>query len=157
MEVNINHVARKIESTFDSFTSRFEKAADHFLESVSPENDQERFARESCEDRVGRIKLTVLQFSETGNRFKLYSMQIKIREATDKPVLPALKSLKNPGAALYAPMEFLVYENDDRQVILEYNQPSAFFDALVDESGDTGRIFDIRFQSLIDFADLSLN
>ncbi|MDN3548849.1 hypothetical protein [Mucilaginibacter aquaedulcis] len=157
MEVNINRVTRRIESTFDSFTSRFEKAADHFLESVSPETELERLARENGEDRVGRIKLTLVQHASTGLRFKLYSMQIKIRDATDGPVLPALKSLKDPGAALYAPMDFLIYESEQQEVILEYIQPSVFFDTFVDESGETGRTFDRRFQSLIDFADLSLN
>lgn len=157
MEVTVNHVKRKIESSFESFTARFEHEADHFLESVSPETEVERAARENGEDRVGRIKLTIRQFSGTGLRFKLYGLQIKIRDATDNPVPKSLKSLKNPGAALYAPMDFLVYENDNREVIIEYYQPSVFYDTFVDKSGETGKKFDMKFQSLIDFADLSLN
>jgi len=76
-------------------------------------------------------------------------MQIQIREANDTPVMmPALKSLKNPSAALYAPMGFFVYENDQKEVIIEYNQPSVFFDTFVDASGQTGKLFDMKFNPL---------
>lgn len=127
------------------------------MESVSPESEDERVAREKGAERVGRIRLTLSQYSTTGLRFKLYSMQIKIRDATDKPAPACLKSLKDPGAPLYAPIDFLVHENENLEVIIEYNQPSVYFDAFVDESGETGKKFDMKFQNLIDFADLSLN
>ncbi|AYL94351.1 hypothetical protein [Mucilaginibacter celer] len=157
IEVTFNRITRILDSGFDNFTKRFEETADHFMESVSPENEEERAARENQEDRVGRIKLSVHKYVDTGLRLKLYGMQIKIRDATDNPILTGMESLKNPGAALYAPMEFLIYENELKQSIIEYNQPSVYFDTFVDPSGTTGKLFDMKFQSLVDFSDLLLN
>lgn len=124
----IEHVSSELESNFDSFTFRLEKALGilkpatlHAL-GAAPASMVSYLNSTHDEDNLVLFNILLQDdLMKKENRKKIIQYQI----GNPKIMLRMIEN--HPGAGLYIPMHLLVYEKLNGKVVVEYDLPSSSF------------------------------
>lgn len=125
------HVRLEFDKSFDEFTASLDRQLGQFEQSVlsrldagsSPEE-----ARSQLERMTGTSGLMLFNKQDHGRALQIVGKRRQaIQYVLGNPLIAIEMTQHAIGAALYAPLRVLVYENESGQACVEYDLPSTLF------------------------------
>jgi uncharacterized protein (DUF302 family) len=154
----IRHQVIPVATDFENFTYNLEK----YLGLLSPEimgslSDDAASVVGFLENLGGDGELVLFNIIEHGELLRLKGKPTKAKQyQVGNPIIALKMTQRDIRAGLYAPLRMLVYENEDRKVVVEYDLPSSVFGQLNDEKITAiAKTLDDKLFNLIKIADLS--
>lgn len=156
--INIEHVAVKVNGTFEDFTGNLEdllgilKPADlDFL------HGNKASLAGMLQNLGGEEELILFNIIEHGEllRLKGFDGRKAKQYQIGNPVMAMKMTAQNISCGLYAPLRMLVHENADSTVLVEYDLPSSVFAQFDNPQIDSvSQLMDKKIEKLIAAAQL---
>jgi uncharacterized protein (DUF302 family) len=133
----VNHVRLTADRPFAEVTAAFERQLGRFDREVhkalADGGDMEA-ARARIEAMVGPSGFMLFGTSDHGSLLRIVGRPRKaVQYVVGNPLYAIEMTQYSIGAALYAPLRVLIYEDDGPKTCIEYDRPSSLFGQLGDE------------------------
>jgi uncharacterized protein (DUF302 family) len=127
--ISVKHQQVKLSSTYDDFIAKFESIVNH-LEGDYAKNvlTEPKKVEEYLRSLEGNTGLIIFNIQNHGALLNLKGQACKAKQyVIGNPLVAIQMTVHDIRAALYAPLRIVVYEDPDKQAIVEYDLPSSLF------------------------------
>ena len=142
-----------MDKPFDEFSAAFEGQLGRFDPSAYEEleNGDPQAARARLESMAGPSGFMLFRTSDHGAVLRLVGKPRKAMQyLLGNPLIAVEMTRHAIGAALYAPLRVLIYEDEERKTCVEYDLPSSLFGQFGDEHVDrVAESLDRKLEALI--------
>ncbi|WP_454801309.1 DUF302 domain-containing protein [Mucilaginibacter phyllosphaerae] len=147
----VTKVTQKVDSTFENFTKNFEAAIGRFIAPTdeSVDNDPEGTI-EAIKAKGGMENMYMFPTGDPGQMLRLQGGTFRVKQyAWGNPLMAGNLVKMSIGVALYAPFRMIVYENDEKELFVEYDKPSTYFSLFDEKVKTVGLGLDEKIEKLI--------
>ncbi|AYL94306.1 DUF302 domain-containing protein [Mucilaginibacter celer] len=151
---SVTKVTQKIESTFDNFVKNFEAAIGRFIApSDEAANADPEGTIEAIKAKAGMENMYMFPTGDPGQVLRLQGGTYRVKQfAWGNPLMAGNLIKMNIGVALYAPFRMIVFENDEKEVFVEYDKPSTYFSLFDEKVKTVGHGLDEKIEKLIAYS-----
>jgi hypothetical protein len=153
--LTVKHLLIKLKLQFEEFIINFETKAEFIDKAAIP-----AIAKAGGQEanltayREGSEQQVIFSSFNRGNLLNAYGFHMKLRHyIIGSPPSAALMTNLVPTAALYAPLQLIVYENEKGEAIIEYSLPLDYPGEIGQEVAQLGLALDHKLQQLIKICD----
>jgi uncharacterized protein (DUF302 family) len=151
--ISIEHVRLTVSKPFDEFSTAFEGQLGRFDSSVYEEleHGDPQVVRARLESMTGPSGFMLFRTSNHGAILRLVGKPRKAMQyLLGNPLIAVEMTRHAIGAALYAPLRVLIYEDEGGKTCVEYDLPSSLFGQFGDEHVDrVAESLDGKLEALI--------
>jgi uncharacterized protein (DUF302 family) len=152
-QISIEHVRLTVDKPFDAFRTAFESQLGRFAPSAYEEleHGDPQAVRASLESMTGSSGFMLFRTSNHGAVLRLVGKPRKaIQYLLGNPLIAVEMTRHAIGAALYAPLRVLLYEDGEGTTCVEYDLPSSLFGQFGNEDVDrVAESLDRKLETLI--------
>lgn len=151
---SVTKVTQKIDSTFENFTSNFEAAIGRFIAPTDEIADSDPEGTiEAIKAKAGMENMYMFPTGDPGQVLRLQGGTYRVKQyAWGNPLMAGNIIKIDIGVALYAPFRMIVFENDEKDVFVEYDKPSTYFQLFDEKVQAVGKVLDEKIQKLIAYS-----
>jgi hypothetical protein len=151
MNFTVRHVSIKLDIPFQEFINNLEKDAGFFNDSIFAEIAANAPGLDKrIAEMAGKENIIIFSSFDRGQLFNAYGFRMKLRHyVIGNSASAALMTQLIPSAALYTPVQLIVYESNNGEAYVAYNLPLAYPGELGREVAELGIALDIRINNLI--------
>ncbi|SIN72513.1 Uncharacterized conserved protein, DUF302 family [Singulisphaera sp. GP187] len=135
--ISIEHVRQTVGKPFDEFRATFEGQLGHFDPSAYEgfvEDGDSQAVRARLESMAGPSGFMLFRTSDHGAVLRLVGKPRKaLQYLLGNPLIAVEMTQHAIGAALYAPLRVLIYEDESGGTCVEYDLPSSLFGQFGDD------------------------
>lgn len=152
--ISVDHVRLSVARPFDAFIAAFEDQLGRFAPDVYAEleaGSDPDLARNKIEAMAGPSGLMQFGTNDHGMLLRIVGEPRKaLQYLVGNPLIAIEMTQHALGAALYAPLRVLIYEDGDNQTVVEYDLPSSLFGQFQDANVDrVAAALDLKLAALI--------
>ncbi|MDN3548880.1 DUF302 domain-containing protein [Mucilaginibacter aquaedulcis] len=149
--LTVRHISIKLDIPFEEFIDNLEKEAGFFNDAVLAEIEASPHdAEEKINKMAGKENIIIFSSFDRGQLFKAYGFRMKMKHyIIGNSSAAALMTKLVPSAALFTPIQLIVYEAENGEVYAAYNLPILYPGELGLEVAELGLALDIRLKNLI--------
>ncbi|AMV40141.1 DUF302 domain-containing protein [Planctomyces sp. SH-PL62] len=151
--ISIEHVRLTLDRPFDAFRTAFEGQLGRFdpIAYEALEHGDPKAARSKLESMTGPSGFMLFRTSDHGAVLRLVGEPRKaIQYLLGNPLIAVEMTRHAIGAALYAPLRVLLYEDGEGKTCVEYDLPSSLFGQFGNEEVDrVAESLDRKLEALI--------
>jgi uncharacterized protein (DUF302 family) len=152
----ITHVVVKLNTSFENFTGRLEGALGRLdLELLAGHFKSPESVQDAIKKMEGYQGLMLFNKYDHGSLLTvIYAPRKAIHYMIGNPLIASTMTRYDLRAGLYAPLQAVVYEAEDKTAYIEYDLPSDLFGQFGNtDVTSTGKSLDDKFDKLIKKAD----
>ena len=152
----IRHLSVRLNTTFETFTRRLEDALGRFdPNQIAAHFEAPALLEDTIRKMQGYEELMLFNKYDHGALLTAISAPRKaIHYMVGNPLIASAMTYHDLRAGLYAPLQALVYEEEDMTAYIEYDLPSDLFGQFNNANVNvTGKSLDTKFENLIKLAD----
>ena len=130
-KIEVQHVAQKVDASFETFTQNLERMLGRFDYSIYKELDAGAAEVEKrLQESAGEEELMLFNIQDHGKLLEIFGKGRKAKAkqyVLGNPLIAITMTRHDLRAALYAPLRILVYEAEDKSTFVEFDLASSLF------------------------------